>query len=77
MFDELPVADIPGIDVFRSAFHAAKHTNSHSPEAAEAQIERITGSLSKDLIPVLNIIDNGIGLGHATHQRALERRLNK
>ena len=62
VFDELPVSAIPGIDVFRSAFHAAKRTNAHSPEAAEAQIERITESLNKDLIPVLQIIDNGVGL---------------
>ena len=62
VFDELPVSDIPGIDVFRSTFHAAKRTNAHSPEAAEAQIERISESLNRDRIPVLQIIDNGIGL---------------
>lgn len=62
VFDELPVSDIPGIDAFRFAFHAAKRTNDHSPEAAEAQIERITESLNKDRIPVLYVFDNGIGL---------------
>ena len=61
-FDEMPVSEIPGIIAYRSAFDAAKRTNSHAPEAAEAQIERITESLEKERIPVLQVIDSGVGL---------------
>ena len=77
VFAEMPVAEIPGIIAYRSAFDAAKRTNSHAPEAAEAQIERITESLEKELIPVLQVIDNGVGLGHSSNQRLAERRLNE
>ena len=62
VFTELAVSEIPGIDAYRAAFDAAKRTNAHAPEAAEAQIERITQSLAEDRIPVLQVIDNGIGL---------------
>ena len=62
VFGKMPVSDIPGIDIFRSAFDAAKRTHAHSPEAAEAQIERITESLNRDRVPVLQVFDNGIGL---------------
>ena len=62
VFDKLPVSNIPGIDIFRSAFDAAKRTHAHSPEAAEAQIERITESLNSDRVSVLQVFDNGSGL---------------
>ena len=62
VFTELSVSEIPGIDTYRAAFDAAKRTNAHAAEAAEAQIERITQSLAEQRIPVLQVIDNGVGL---------------
>lgn len=62
VFKDMAVSEIPGIDDYRSAFKAARRDHSHVPEAAEAQIERITDSLDKDQIPVLQVLDNGIGL---------------
>lgn len=62
VFDEMAVSEIPGIDDYRAAFEAAMETHAHAPEAAEAQIERISGALSKTRIPVLQVLDSGIGL---------------
>ena len=62
VFDQITVDEIPGIDVYRSAFKAAISTHPHAREVAEAQIERITESLSKSQISVLRVLDNGIGL---------------
>ena len=62
VFEDMAVSAIPGIDEYRSAFEAARKTHSHAPDAAEAQIERITDSLNNTQIPVLQVLDNGVGL---------------
>ena len=62
VFGEMAASEIPGIDDYRSAFEAARTTHAHAPEAAEAQIERITDSLAKVQIPTLQVLDNGVGL---------------
>ena len=63
VFSEMPVSGIPGIKVYRSAFEAAKRDlRGRIQEAAEAQIERIEDSLAKERLPVLQVIDNGVGL---------------
>ena len=63
VFDDMAVSEIPGIDAYRRAFDAALKTHGDViPEAAEAQIERIRHSLTKTQIPVLRILDNGVGL---------------
>ena len=61
-FDEFKVEDIPGLDEFKTAFKAAKKTHEKQLEPAEAQIERIEKSLNSDTVPVLHVIDNGVGL---------------
>lgn len=62
VFKDMAVSEVPGIDEYRAAFEAARRTHSHAPEAAEAQIERITDSLDKAQISVLQVLDNGVGL---------------
>ena len=62
VFDEIPLADIPGIETYRSAFRAARSVHSGHVEAAEAQIERMATALEAECIPVLLVRDNGIGL---------------
>ena len=61
-FDEIRVKDIPGIETYRQALASAKKANANSMEAAEAILERIEKCLELDRIPVLNVVDNGIGL---------------
>ena len=47
IFADMRVSDIPGINVYRSAFEAAKRDlGDRIQEAAEAQIERIEDSLA-------------------------------
>lgn len=62
IFSDIAVSDIPGIEAYRSAFEAAKQTHPTATEIAEAQIERITESLSQDRVPMLQVLDNGVGL---------------
>lgn len=62
IFGEMAIPEIPGIDTYKAAFEAAKKFHPHVPEAAEAQIERITDSLANSKVPVLQVLDNGIGL---------------
>ena len=63
IFGEMAVPEIPGINTYKAAFEAAKKAHSQqAPEAAEAQIERITDSLASSKVPVLQVLDNGIGL---------------
>lgn len=62
VFSDIAVKDIPGIDAYRSAFNAARQTHPTATETAEAQIERITEGLAQDRVPVLQVLDNGVGL---------------
>ena len=62
VFDEIKLADIPGIEAYKRAFEAAKKTHADSIQAAEGQVERITESLGQNRVPILQVLDNGIGL---------------
>lgn len=62
VFEKLPVNDLPGIEEYRKAFHAALETHKGHLENAQAQIARIKKSLRAQTVKVLNVLDNGIGL---------------
>lgn len=54
--------EIPGIESYRHALESAIETHADNLDAAEATIERIEQCFEQDRIPVLNVLDNGIGL---------------
>ncbi len=62
VLDKLPVSEIPGIDNYKSALKQARDTHRESLESSVAILERIDKMLGMDEVPVLNVIDNGIGL---------------
>ena len=66
IFDQIAASEIPGIAEYKKAFTAAKNihasTPERTPEAVEAQLERINESLAQDQIHILCVLDNGVGL---------------
>lgn len=66
IFDQIEASEIPGINEYKKAFAAARSIHASTPkltpEAVEAQLERIGESLAQDQISVLCVLDNGIGL---------------
>ena len=59
---EIQAHELPGIESYRRALECAKRTHAENLDAAEATIERIEQCIEQDRIPVLNVLDNGIGL---------------
>ena len=61
-FDAVRTAEIPGWEEFKEAFHAAEDAHSEYLEAVEAQYLRFLDCIESPTLPVLHVIDNGIGL---------------
>ena len=61
-FDEVRTSEIPGWEEFKEAFHAAEDAHSEYLEAVEAQYLRFLECIESPTLPILHVIDNGIGL---------------
>lgn len=62
VLEEVSLQELPGIESYRAALANAKIAHKDNLEAAEATIERFENCLKKHSVPVLNVLDNGIGL---------------
>ena len=62
VLEDASLQEIPGIESYRVALANAKIAHKENIEAAEATIERFENCLKKQCIPVLSVLDNGIGL---------------
>jgi len=62
VFDEVPIEELPGFREYKEAFKAAEEAHKEYLGAVEAQHSRFTESLKSLEVPVLHVIDNGIGL---------------
>ena len=61
-FENVATENLPGIEEYKEAFHAAKKTHRNHLENVRAQVSRIENSLAAQTVSVLNVRDNGVGL---------------